>query len=401
MSKRQIRLKEFQPNIHKVYSPDASYLDSRPRLDRGTSYVVRTDKNGYIISGTHQSSTRSIVLMGDSFVENIYIDEDKRIASQLERMLLSNGYDYQVLNSGVSGTTNLNATNLLLNKIAYHSPEAIVFVTSSNDLAALRYESGYSNRSKFHGNLVPEDSSEAWANSSVEENIDQLSKNLKIISLICKLHEIDFYICTYPEIQVNEDLRLINSRVRSFAMDEAVKLIDLDKLIMRNDIYYYDKLHVSHVGATVAAKSIFECIKDSLLADGAVCFSRSPSVNGFGLNHLEAHWLNWGGLSCEKQSSWTVSLNIDCTTKAVRKHKALVVLLEFDQEPVFSNQHQYSFSRSSGWHFYVDLTADCRQQFSVPISLPDNVRRLRVGLRTFDEACFVNMNDVALEVICK
>jgi lysophospholipase L1-like esterase len=339
--------------------------------------------------------------MGDSFVENVYIDEDKRIASQLERMLLSKGYDYQVLNSGVSGTTNLNAANLLLNKIVYHAPEIVVFVTSSNDLAALRYECGYSNRSKFHGNLVPEDSSEVWTKSSVEENIDQLANNLKIVNLICKLHGIDFYICTYPEIQANEDLRLINSRVREFAIDDSVKLVDLDRLIKKNDAYYYDKLHVSHVGASAAAEVMFECIKGSLSAEGAVCFSRSPTAKDFSLNHSEARWLEWQDLSCEKQSSWIVSLNIDCTTKTLRKHKALVVLLEFDQEPVFSNPHQYSFSRSSGWHFYVDLSADCRQQFSVPINLPDNVKKLRIGLRAFDEACFLNMNGVALEVIGK
>ncbi|WP_414906472.1 SGNH/GDSL hydrolase family protein [Pseudomonas sp. IT-P253] len=335
--------------------------------------------------------------MGDSFVENLYIDEDKRIASQLERMLLMNGYDYQVLNAGVSGATNLNVTNLLLNKIVYHFPKIVIFVTSSNDLAALRYERGYSNRSKFHGNLVPEDASEIWTKSSVEGNINQVVDNLKVIDFICKLHKIDFYICTYPEIQSNADLRLINSEVREFAAGEAVKLIDLDKLIMRNNIYYYDKLHVSHVGASVAAKSMFEGIRNSLSTEGVVSFSRPSQANDLALNYLDINWLEWK----DYQSSYIVSLNIDCATKNVRKHKALVVLLQFDQEPIFSNQHTYSFSRSSGWHFYVDLAADCRQQFSVPINLPDNIQRFRVGFRVFDEECFVNLNCVALEIIKK
>lgn len=401
MSKRQIRLKEFQPNIHRTYAPDESYLNARPRLDKNSAYVVRTDANGYIISGTHQCSSRTIVLMGDSFVENLYVDEDKRIASQLERMLLTNGYDFQVLNAGVSGTTNLNATNLLLNKVVYHAPKAIVFVTSSNDLAALRYECGYSNSSKFHGNLVPEDLSEGWTKSSVGENIGQVVDNLKVINFICKLNNIDFYICTYPEIQSNEDLKLINSKVRAFAANEAVDLVDLDKLIMKNDIYYYDKLHVSHVGAAVAAKSIFEHIKGSLPTDSALCFSQSLTVNEFTLNHLDSYWLAWQELPNEGQSNYIVSLNVDCAAKAVRKHKALVVQVEFDQEPIFSSEHKYSFSRSSGWHFYVDLIANCRQQFSIPIDLPDSVQQLRIGLRAFDEECFVSMNNMALEVIKK
>ena len=401
MSKRQIRLKEFQANIHRTYTPDESYLNARPRLDKNSAYVVRTDANGYIISGTHQCSSRTIVLMGDSFVENLYIDEDKRIASQLERMLLTNGYDFQVLNAGVSGTTNLNATNLLLNKIVYHAPKAIVFVTSSNDLAALRYESGYSNSSKFHGNLVPEDLSEGWTKSSVGENISQVVDNLKVVNFICKLNNIDFYVCTYPEIQSNEDLKLINSNVRAFAANEFVDLIDLDKLIMKNDIYYYDKLHVSHVGATVAAKSIFEHIKGSLPTENALCFSQSLTVSEFGLKHLDLHWLAWQELPNEVQSNYIVSLNVDCAANAVRKHKALVVQVEFDKEPIFSSEHKYSFSKSSGWHFYVDLIANCRQQFSIPIALPDNVQQLRIGLRVFDEECFVSMNNMALEVIKK
>jgi lysophospholipase L1-like esterase len=339
--------------------------------------------------------------MGDSFVENLYIDEDKRIAAQLERMLLASGYGYQVLNAGVSGTTNLNATNLLLNKIVYHSPEAIVFVTSSNDLAALRYECGYSNRSKFHGNIVPEDLSESWTKSSVGENIVQVVDNLKVVNFICKLHGIKLYVCTYPEIQSNDDLKLINSKVRDFAENESVALVDLDKKIMKNDIYYYDKLHVSHVGASVAANSIFDRIKDSLSNEKAVSFSRSLSVNEFGLNHLDLHWLASQELPNEGQSEYIVSLNVDYTAKSVRKHKALVVQVEFDQEPVFTTEHKYSFSRSSGWHFYVDLIADCRQQFSIPIGLPDNVQQLRIGLRVFDEECVVSVNKMALEVIMK
>lgn len=401
MSKRQIRLKEFQPGIRKTYYPDESYLSSRPRLDKNSAYVVRTDENGYIISGTHQDSTQSIVLMGDSFVENLYIDEDKRIASQLERMLLANGYDYKVLNAGVSGSTNLNATNLLLNKIVYHCPKILIFVTSSNDLAALRYERGYSNRSKFHGNLVPEDASEVWTKPSVEENIKQVIDNLKVMSFICKLHDIDFYICTYPEIQSNADLKLINSKVRVFAEDDVVKLIDLDKLIMKNDVYYYDKLHVSHVGAAVAAKSILEKVKGSLSAERAVSFSVLSQVNNIDLNCLDVNWLEWGGVPRANSFNYIVSLNIDCAAKSVRKHKALVVLLQFDQEPVFISQHAYSFSRSSGWHFYVDLAAACRQQFSIPICLPDNIQSFRVGFRVFDEECVVSLNRVGVEVIKK
>ncbi|MGE8066725.1 SGNH/GDSL hydrolase family protein [Pseudomonas sp. NPDC089569] len=401
MLKRQIRLKEFQPGLYKVYTPDDSYLNVRPRLDKSTSYIVRTDVDGYILSGTHQQSSRKIVLMGDSFVENLYIDEDKRIASQLERMLLANGYDFQVLNAGVSGTTNLHATNLLLNKIVYHKPQVVVFVTSSNDLAALRYEGGYSNRSKFHGNLVPENLGESWTKSSVGENIAQLDDNLKVMNFICKLHKIDFYVCTYPEIQSNEDLSLINSRVRNFSYREGVALIDLDKLIMKNDIYYYDKLHVSHIGASVAAKSIFDCIKGSLPTENDVRFSHSMSATDVDLHYSSVYWLAWQDLVCKDLPNFIVSLNIDCETKSVRKHKALVLQVEFDQEPEFSREHKYSFSRSSGWHFYVDLMADRRQQFSIPFTLPDNVQKVRVGLRAFDEECIIAVNNIVLEVIQK
>ncbi|WP_196373652.1 SGNH/GDSL hydrolase family protein [Pseudomonas fluorescens] len=337
--------------------------------------------------------------MGDSFVENLYIDEDKRIASQLERALLSNGYNYQVLNSGVSGATNLNITNLLLNKVVYQVPEAIVLVTSSNDLSALRFEGGYSNRSKFHGNIVPEDSGENWTKKSVFDNIDQIVDNLRIINFICKVHGIEFFICTYPEIQNNEDLNLINSKIRDFAADEVVKLIDLDKLIMKNDIYYYDKLHVSHVGASVAAKNIFEHIRGGLSTEERVCFSQSLSASDIALGHSDIHWLAWQEFDSKGQASHISSINVDFVTKAVRKHKALLVHFEFDQEPTFTDQHYYFFSRSSGWHFYVDLTPDCRQQFSIPIVLPDNIQQFRIGLRVFDQDCIVYMNSVKVEVI--
>lgn len=81
-------------------------------------------------------ASRSLFLLGDSFVESLFVEEGERFAAQLERLMPE---DWRVLNGGYSGTTTIHLATMLLAKILpmVTSRDRIVFFIGQSDLFAL------------------------------------------------------------------------------------------------------------------------------------------------------------------------------------------------------------------------------------------------------------------------
>jgi len=399
MQKRNVRLKEFLPNVRRTYVPSDAYLDPRPALARGQGYLVQTDGFGYVTHGRSRNCQGKIVLLGGSFIEGIYVHESERLSAVVEEELLGNGYPYDVYNAGVSGATNLNIYNSLVNKIIYDQPEAVVIVTSSNDMAALRYKDGYRNGSKFHGNTVPE-SLEEWAYDSIDDNFDQIDFMLSLMDFTCKRRGIKLFLCTFPEIKPNAELTKINQAVRTYCKANDVDLIDIDAHLPKDDRLYYDKLHVNSDGAKIAGEIIVRALSDKLMiGPNLSTFDRRIVIARKQLSSSAIEWSDWHSISLNSNHVASASLTIKCVSKEARKHKALVVSLEFDEVPEFQGDHCYFYANSSGWHFYVDVAENLVQDITVPISIPSNLNSFRIGLRTFDESTKVELNCLSLSIV--
>lgn len=89
MTRQHIRLKEFDHNIKKYHVPTDEYLRGAPQLNNGRAYCQQTDENGFIKTGNCFSPDFTIAVVGDSFVENIFVDELSRFESVLERFMWS------------------------------------------------------------------------------------------------------------------------------------------------------------------------------------------------------------------------------------------------------------------------------------------------------------------------
>lgn len=74
-----------------------------------------------------------IVALGDSLTAGLGVDEDEAYPAQLERQLRANGYNWQVINAGVSGETSSGARSRVEWVVASLAPEIVILETGAND----------------------------------------------------------------------------------------------------------------------------------------------------------------------------------------------------------------------------------------------------------------------------
>lgn len=73
-----------------------------------------------------------IVAMGDSLTEGLGVDMDKAYPAQLERKLRADGYNFTVINAGVSGETSTGALTRV-NFVLKLKPDIVILGTGGND----------------------------------------------------------------------------------------------------------------------------------------------------------------------------------------------------------------------------------------------------------------------------
>lgn len=263
MTRQHIRLKEFDHNINKIHVPSESYLTGAPQLDKNKAYYMCTDDNGFISTGNYFKSDLTIAVVGDSFVENIFVDELDRFESILERRFLKEGKRLKVLNAGVSGMTGLSACNLILNKIVRIKPDILIFVQPSIDFSTLLFKDGYFNDSKLFSNLVPPRETQIPIYETIFQNVHQIYNNIALISRICELNKINLIISTCASNSSKRQLSMMNSIVRDNADNFGYSLLDLDKILEKSDKYFYDKQHLNADGAEQLSKILYEYLLDN------------------------------------------------------------------------------------------------------------------------------------------
>ena len=74
MAKRSIRLKEFSGNLNKIHIPSESYLRASPSLKKNQAYLQKTDADGLMTTSYQFKHDYHIIMIGDSFVENLFVD---------------------------------------------------------------------------------------------------------------------------------------------------------------------------------------------------------------------------------------------------------------------------------------------------------------------------------------
>ncbi|MGW8186867.1 MAG: arylesterase [Desulfobacterales bacterium] len=76
--------------------------------------------------------TGTIVAMGDSLTEGLGVPEEKAYPMQLQKALRDKGYDYRVVNAGISGETSSGARSRM-EWVLRMKPDIIILETGAND----------------------------------------------------------------------------------------------------------------------------------------------------------------------------------------------------------------------------------------------------------------------------
>jgi lysophospholipase L1-like esterase len=136
---RYILLREHKPLTLMAVEPPpeyvAKYTDSLARQ----KHIFRTDENGFIIpSKIYDNPDVSIVFLGGSTTECMYMDEKNRFPYLAGRMLEEEtGKKINSYNGGVSGNNSLHSIDILLNKVVPIKPDIVIMTHNINDLMIL------------------------------------------------------------------------------------------------------------------------------------------------------------------------------------------------------------------------------------------------------------------------
>ncbi len=144
ISTRSIRLKEHKPLMDITARPSDEYMKTVDGLVQ-KAYRFRADENAFVMpSMVHQRADATIVFLGGSTTECIYVDEELRFAYLAGRRLEeATGLKINSCNGGVSGNVTLHSVNILLNKVVPLGPRAVAMMHNVNDLVTLLYMGTY------------------------------------------------------------------------------------------------------------------------------------------------------------------------------------------------------------------------------------------------------------------
>lgn len=116
--KRSIRLKEHTPLSYKVHTPSDLYREtSDSTLGKGP-FIARADADGFLRTGNDTAeSSPKVIILGGSFIESMFVPENIRFPSILERRLAVAGHPRKILNGGYSGNNTLQIIQSVISKL--------------------------------------------------------------------------------------------------------------------------------------------------------------------------------------------------------------------------------------------------------------------------------------------
>jgi predicted O-methyltransferase YrrM/lysophospholipase L1-like esterase len=298
---RTIRFKEWGVLVAEMKSPTQAYLDvSDSSLGPGP-FTLRTDSEGFIRTGNqleNRGAMKKIVMIGDSFVESLFVDEKDRFCSNLERQLNHDGLTLECLNAGYSGSTLLHSFNVFMNKVVPLIPytRRILIFTAMSDVRTLRRKQSYWAQDRTHAPIVEE------RNRTVGFDRDPSTEQMQplletFIQAVRAFGQEPIIVGTpFRSGDYDEDhlmkvvhksreeflasqlqMKMINQAARKIATAMGVHFIDAEQALEGKFELFYDNLHLNAAGQKVMANFLFDAL-GRVLKESPVQ-AEEPSVN--------------------------------------------------------------------------------------------------------------------------
>ena len=159
---RSLLLYEHPPNSNILVQPSDAAVQGTTLIKK--PYLFRTDENGFIVGPKDFANKReevSIIFLGGSTTECLYVDEDKRFP-----YLVSEKLTVRVLNGGVSGNHSMHSLMSLIGKGIPYKPKHIILLHGINDLGILYKTLSYWDAPRGRA-LVQIGNSETSSNSAI------------------------------------------------------------------------------------------------------------------------------------------------------------------------------------------------------------------------------------------
>jgi hypothetical protein len=154
-AQRFINLREHHPLFSGYIYPTDEDLRNAESLER-KQYLLRVDNNGYILpSQIHSKADLTIVFLGGSTTECLYMNEEERFPYLVGRLLEKDlKLKINSYNSGKAGNNSLHSIDILLNKVMYINPDIVVMMHNINDLIILLFEKSYWNNNLYKSPVI-------------------------------------------------------------------------------------------------------------------------------------------------------------------------------------------------------------------------------------------------------
>ena len=313
---RHIRLREQKTLV------DVEIMPNESRLIEGSLekklYKFRTDDKGFIEpSIIHQDPDLTMVFMGGSTTETLFVDEDKRFPYLVGKLIAEKtGMKINSINAGRSSNHVIHNLNILINKMIPLNPDYIFLINNINDFYIMQIgDKSYWNEHPTRSLLVYNTQKEkqdlyvaikGYTKKLIPHTylrLQELKKKLKLTKenneneidqefnfneyssefekavtsfvRVCKSYNFKIVLMTqasrFTEIPSysysNEKIsysdfrkahRLFNESIRNVAAKEKVGLIDLEQQIPQTKEYMYDLVHLNNSGSVLVAQQISE-----------------------------------------------------------------------------------------------------------------------------------------------
>lgn len=174
---RHIRLAELAPSSLLYVTPTDNQIKGFDSLVK-KEFRFEIDINGFIYpSVVHENPDLSIVFLGGSTTECLYVEEKNRFPYLVGTLLEHGNRKVNSINSGISGNNTMHSINILLNKVLKFNPDIVVLMHNVNDLNILLYENDYWNNNMWRSLLIIDTCSGVQEDPSYLNKIKHQLKN--------------------------------------------------------------------------------------------------------------------------------------------------------------------------------------------------------------------------------
>ena len=260
--RRVVRLKQHRAGTDDFLVPPDKYLAKTDGSLEQRPYRRRTTQDGFLDTGLEIDPDKpTIFLVGGSFVEGMYCDEDARFPAVAMRLL-----DANVVNAGYSGMTALQQLTVISSKLVglAKQNDAICIFNPMSDVSVLRTPGSYWTSGKLYTPIQPPHGSVLFpslnhlrvlldASISISRGMGLKTAvvaspyrktNFDSDAWVRRLYRQNKEAHQTSQIMGDE----ISQTVKATARSTQVPALDLHSLLAQRDELFYDELHLNSMG---------------------------------------------------------------------------------------------------------------------------------------------------------